>query len=283
MHEQVHVGERKQFATTESADGEQRERIAIADAGHPDVLDDALDHLRARMHERARGGHRTVRHLKKASASRRSKSPSSWRSDRRACSETPERGTDLGSRGSLRLAERSDTKVNLERQKTKVKGRPEQGEPQRYLDLDLRPAQAAFGQGVRISKPSSVTAIVCSHCADSEWSRVTTVQPSGSRRVLRLAGVDHRLDRERHALFEAQADAAVPVVQHLRIFVIDRADAVPAVFAHDRETVALDVILDRVRRYRRASRPVAPGSMPCIIASNVTVHRRCARTSGLPT
>src|SRR5690242_18131322 len=44
----------------------------------------------------------------------------------------------------------------------------------------------ASGQGVRISKPSSVTATVCSHCADSEWSLVTTVQPSGSWRVCGL-------------------------------------------------------------------------------------------------
>ena len=31
---------------------------------------------------------------------------------------------------------------------------------------------------VRISKPSGVTSTVCSHCAESEWSAVTIVQPS---------------------------------------------------------------------------------------------------------
>jgi hypothetical protein len=41
------------------------------------------------------------------------------------------------------------------------------------------------GRRVSTSKPSSVTAMVCSHCAESERSLVTTVQPSGSRRVWR--------------------------------------------------------------------------------------------------
>ena len=41
-------------------------------------------------------------------------------------------------------------------------------------------APVPSGHGVSTSKPSGVTATMCSHCADSEWSRVTTVQPSGS-------------------------------------------------------------------------------------------------------
>ncbi|MCW0466589.1 hypothetical protein NB705_003662 [Xanthomonas sacchari] len=39
------------------------------------------------------------------------------------------------------------------------------------------------GDRVRTSTPSSVTATMCSHCAESLRSLVTTVQPSGSTRV----------------------------------------------------------------------------------------------------
>src|SRR5260221_6475556 len=39
---------------------------------------------------------------------------------------------------------------------------------------------ASAALSVSTSKPTSVTRIVCSHCADSDWSLVTTVQPSGS-------------------------------------------------------------------------------------------------------
>src|ERR1022692_2891135 len=39
---------------------------------------------------------------------------------------------------------------------------------------------AASALRVRTSYPASVTRTVCSHCADSDWSLVTTVQPSGS-------------------------------------------------------------------------------------------------------
>src|SRR5690606_2866688 len=42
------------------------------------------------------------------------------------------------------------------------------------------------GVRVRISTPSAVTTTVCSHCAESERSLVTTVQPSGNTRVWRL-------------------------------------------------------------------------------------------------
>ena len=38
---------------------------------------------------------------------------------------------------------------------------------------------------VRTSKASSVTSTVCSHCAESEWSAVTMVQPSASWRMSR--------------------------------------------------------------------------------------------------
>ena len=47
---------------------------------------------------------------------------------------------------------------------------------------DTQDARSAT-PNVSTSKPSPVTAIVCSHCALSERSLVTTVQPSGIRRV----------------------------------------------------------------------------------------------------
>src|SRR5690606_4201417 len=37
-----------------------------------------------------------------------------------------------------------------------------------------------LGEAVKISSPSSVTPIECSHCDDSDLSRVTAVQPSDS-------------------------------------------------------------------------------------------------------
>ena len=58
------------------------------------------------------------------------------------------------------------------------------------LAAGVQEAAAAAGMPtlaprVSTSKPSSVTKIVCSHCADSDWSLVTTVQPSGSSRTSR--------------------------------------------------------------------------------------------------
>ena len=102
------------------------------------------------------------------------------------------------------------------------------------------------GNRVRISTPSSVTATVCSHCADSLRSLVTTVQPSGSSLVWRCAFVDHRLDGEGHARLQHQAFAGAAVMQHLRILVVDLADAVAAVLAHHAEALGLGVLLDRV-------------------------------------
>src|SRR3546814_5085235 len=61
-----------------------------------------------------------------------------------------------------------------------------------------------------------------------------------------LALVDHRFDGEGHALLQHQALARPAVVQHLRLVVVDLADAVAAVLAHHREALALGVLLDRV-------------------------------------
>ena len=46
--------------------------------------------------------------------------------------------------------------------------------------------RAPSAPSVSTSTPASVTSTVCSHCADSEWSLVMTVQPSGSSRTWRL-------------------------------------------------------------------------------------------------
>jgi hypothetical protein len=61
-----------------------------------------------------------------------------------------------------------------------------------------------------------------------------------------LAGVDHRLDREGHAGAQLEARAGLAVVQHLRVLVVDAADAVAAVFPHDRETPLLGIGLHGV-------------------------------------
>src|SRR5690606_14786161 len=58
--------------------------------------------------------------------------------------------------------------------------------------------------------------------------------------------VDHRLDGEGHARLEHQALARAAVVQHLRLVVVDLADAVAAVLAHHREALGCGVALDGV-------------------------------------
>src|SRR5690606_13050577 len=47
-------------------------------------------------------------------------------------------------------------------------------------------AARSAAPSVSTSKPSAVTSTVCSHCADSEWSLVTTVQPSFNSCTWRL-------------------------------------------------------------------------------------------------
>ena len=55
-----------------------------------------------------------------------------------------------------------------------------------YRKLGVEGEDRLSGHGVRIRKPLSVTATMCSHCADKERSLVTTVQPSASCRMSRL-------------------------------------------------------------------------------------------------
>ena len=61
---------------------------------------------------------------------------------------------------------------------------------------------------------------------------------------IRFAGVDHRLDGERHSLDEFEASAAFAVVEHLWIFVKHFTNAMPAVFAHHGKAVFFHVLLD---------------------------------------
>src|SRR6266849_70283 len=61
----------------------------------------------------------------------------------------------------------------------------------------------------------------------------------------RLAGVDHRFDREGHSGLEARAGSRASVVQNLRFFVEFSPDSMAAEFAHDAVAVAFGMLLDR--------------------------------------
>ena len=97
---------------------------------------------------------------------------------------------------------------------------------------------------VKTSGPSSVTAMVCSKCADSAAVRgdhrpaVVQSSVSGPLRV------DHRLDREDHAGLERRPGGARPVVRHLGRLVHRRADRVADVLADDGEPGRLGHELD---------------------------------------
>jgi len=73
---------------------------------------------------------------------------------------------------------------------------------------------------------------------------VTTVQPSGSRRTSRRPAFDHGFDGKGHSGVKLETRAGPAIVQHLRILVVDPADAVSAVFSHHREIVAFGIGLD---------------------------------------
>ena len=79
-----------------------------------------------------------------------------------------------------------------------------------------------------------------------------------------------------------QAGAGPAVVQHLRLLVELRADAVAAEFAHDGEAVALGESLDRVADVAEWA-PGRTARMPRHIASYVTSTRRLAWIEGAPT
>ena len=60
-----------------------------------------------------------------------------------------------------------------------------------------------------------------------------------------FASIDHGLDGEGHALFKLVQRAGAPVVQHLRFFVKNLANAVAAKLAHHAEAMAFGKLLDR--------------------------------------
>src|SRR5438552_4192525 len=60
----------------------------------------------------------------------------------------------------------------------------------------------------------------------------------------RLAGVDHRFDREDHPRLEARTGPGASVVQNLRLFVEFSPDSMAAELAHDAVAVGFGVLLD---------------------------------------
>src|SRR3954447_1608366 len=72
-------------------------------------------------------------------------------------------------------------------------------------------------------------------------------------RTMWRAGVTHPLDREDHALLELRALARLAVVGHLRVLVHRPADPVADERPHDREALALDAVLHRVRDVAEAA------------------------------
>jgi hypothetical protein len=95
-----------------------------------------------------------------------------------------------------------------------------------------------------------------------------------------LAGVDHRLDGEGHARLQHHAGAGLAVVQHLRVLVVDLADAVAAVLAHHREALGLGIALDGVADVAQGGAG-RTARMPRNIASRVTSTRRLRQHRGL--
>src|SRR5712692_171460 len=61
----------------------------------------------------------------------------------------------------------------------------------------------------------------------------------------RLAGVDHRFDREGHSRLEARAGSGASVVQNLRLFMEFSPDSMAAELAHDAVAVRFSMLLDR--------------------------------------
>jgi len=61
-----------------------------------------------------------------------------------------------------------------------------------------------------------------------------------------LAQIEHRLDREHHALFESESGAGCAVVKDLRVFMKVLAYAVAAELLNNRESMGLSMTLDRV-------------------------------------
>ena len=69
--------------------------------------------------------------------------------------------------------------------------------------------------------------------------------PVGQHLHVRLARVDHRLDREHHAFRQPRAPSTWAVVRDLRLLVQRRADSVTHELAHHRKPVRFHVLLYR--------------------------------------
>ena len=100
------------------------------------------------------------------------------------------------------------------------------------------------GDRVSTSTPVSVTATMCSPLR--RQLAVLGHHGPAIRQHLVVAGalVDHRLDGEGHARLQHQALARTAVMHHLRLVVVDLADAVAAVLAHHAEPLAFGIALD---------------------------------------
>ena len=102
-------------------------------------------------------------------------------------------------------------------------------------------------QGVRTRGPSAVTATVNSKWAAIESSCRVDGPAVVAHADLGAAGVDHRLDRQHHALLQLGALAGLAEVRDLRVLVHLAPDPVADQRADHREVVQLDPGLDRVR------------------------------------
>ena len=58
--------------------------------------------------------------------------------------------------------------------------------------------------------------------------------------------VYHRLDGEGHAFSQLHSRTRFPIVQNLRVFVKTFADAMTAIFPHDRKIIPFSALLDGV-------------------------------------
>ena len=115
---------------------------------------------------------------------------------------------------------------------------------QRQFDR-THPQTTTTRRRVKTSGPSSVTAIVCSKCAESWPSLGHDAPPVVEHVGLVGADVDHGFDGEDHALFERRSRRAGPVVGHLGALVHRGADRVAHVLAHHGEARRLGDALDR--------------------------------------
>ncbi|MCW0462475.1 hypothetical protein NB717_003543 [Xanthomonas sacchari] len=144
-HQQVDVRAREQFATAVAADREQRQPGLARHAAAPGVADQLVQRARAQR-QQAIDVIALVETLAQPRIGLRQ--------------QLPDRGGPTG------VVDAGTGHAGIGTGRQQAHGSP-------------RPP----GDRVRTSTPSSVTATMCSHCAESLRSLVTTVQPSGSTRV----------------------------------------------------------------------------------------------------